>query len=51
MIGTQELLVIAFIAILIFGPSQVPKMGRAAGETIRELRGLGKDLKRKVHDD
>ncbi len=43
-IGMQELLIVGGIALLIFGPRQLPKLGRMAGETIRELRGATKDL-------
>ena len=42
--GTTELLIIAGIATLIFGPSQIPKMGRAMGDTIREFRRAGREL-------
>ena len=44
MIGMQALLVIAAIAMLIFGPRQLPKLGRAAGETLKEFRSIGKTL-------
>jgi len=43
-LGMPELLIIAAIAVLIFGPRQLPKMGKAIGETIREVRGLGKQI-------
>lgn len=43
-LGVQELLIIAGVALLIFGPSRLPKMGKAFGETIREFRKVGKDL-------
>lgn len=49
-LGIQELLVILVIVMLIFGPRQLPKMGRALGETIKEFRGVGKEL-RGLHDD
>ena len=44
MIGIQELLVIGLIAMMIFGPRQLPKLGRALGETIKEFRGVGREL-------
>jgi len=44
MLGMPEMIIIAGIALLIFGPRQLPKMGRALGETIRELRGIRKEL-------
>lgn len=33
-IGTQELLIIAAIALLIFGPSRLPLLGKTIGRTI-----------------
>jgi TatA/E family protein of Tat protein translocase len=44
MVGVQELLIIAVIAMIIFGPRQLPKLGRAMGETIKEFRGISKTL-------
>lgn len=43
-LGPMELVVIAGIALLIFGPRQLPKMGKAIGQTIKEMRGIGKEL-------
>lgn len=42
--GPMELAVIAGVALLIFGPRQIPRLGRALGDTIREFRGVGKQL-------
>lgn len=40
--GLPELLIILFIALLIFGPKQLPKLGGALGRTMKGLReGLG----------
>lgn len=36
--GTQELLIIFGIVLLIFGPAQLPKLGRTFGTTIRNFR-------------
>lgn len=44
MIGVQELMVIALICVVIFGPRQLPKLGRAMGETIKEFRGVRRTL-------
>lgn len=43
-LGMPELLVIGAILVVLFGPSQLPKIGRAAGDTIREFRKVGKEL-------
>jgi TatA/E family protein of Tat protein translocase len=37
-IGTQELLIIFAIALLIFGPKKLPELARSAGKAIREFR-------------
>ena len=44
MIGIQELLIIAIVAVFFFGPRQLPKLGKAVGETIKEFRGISKQL-------
>ena len=41
-IGMPELLVIFVIALLVFGPSKLPELGRSIGEAIR---GFHKALK------
>lgn len=42
--GTTELLVIGGIALLIFGPKQLPRLGRSMGDTIRSFRDAGREL-------
>lgn len=37
-IGTTELLLILGIALLIFGPSKLPKLGKAIGQTIGNFK-------------
>jgi len=44
-IGTTELLVILGIALLIFGPTKLPKLGKSIGKTIS---GFKKGLKDEV---
>ena len=45
--GAGSLILIAFVALLIFGPKKLPELGRAAGNTLREFKnatkGLGED--------
>ncbi len=38
MIGFGEVLVIAFIVVLIFGSTQIPKLARSLGEGLREFK-------------
>jgi sec-independent protein translocase protein TatA len=49
-LGYQEMLVIGGICLLLFGPSQLPKIGRAVGQTIKEFRNVGKELQKSVDD-
>src|SRR5499427_10771905 len=37
-IGLQELVVIFVIALLVFGPKNLPQLGRALGRAMREFR-------------
>lgn len=37
-LGLQELLVVLFIVLLLFGASRVPKLARSLGEAATELR-------------
>lgn len=49
-LGMPEILVIAFVLLIIFGPRQLPKLGRSMGETIREWKAAGKEIE-KLHDE
>lgn len=41
-IGIPELLIILAVALLIFGPKNLPKLGSALGKTVKNLRdGMG----------
>ena len=44
--GIYEIGIVALIAVIIFGPRQLPKLGRSLGETIREFRGVGREIER-----
>lgn len=44
-LGMTELAIIALIALVIFGPSRLPKMARGFGEAIREFRNINKTVK------
>ena len=37
-IGTTELLVVLAIAVLLFGPTQIPKLSRMMGKSIKNFR-------------
>lgn len=37
-IGPMELVLIAVIALIIFGPGKLPEVGKAVGKSIREFK-------------
>lgn len=43
-LGPMEVGVIVLALVLIFGPRQIPKLGRALGETVKSIRGIGAEL-------
>ncbi len=42
-ISTTELLVVLAIVVLIFGPTQIPKLSRMLGKSVKNLRDGMKD--------
>ena len=46
-LGGTELMVLFVIILLIFGPSQIPKMARGLGQAMREFRKAQHEL----HDE
>ena len=49
-LGLPELVIIAAIALLIFGPRQIPRMGKALADTVREMRGIGKAMSEDIEE-
>lgn len=47
-IGIPGLILVLVIALIIFGPSKLPEIGRAFGRTLTEFKSATKDL---VSDD
>ncbi|CAG9615076.1 Sec-independent protein translocase protein TatAd [Bacillus rhizoplanae] len=43
-IGVPGLILILIIALIIFGPSKLPEIGRAFGNTLKEFKNSTKDL-------
>jgi sec-independent protein translocase protein TatB len=39
-VGIQEMLVIAFVAVLVFGPDRLPDLARQAGRMARQVRAF-----------
>ncbi|WP_028782975.1 twin-arginine translocase TatA/TatE family subunit [Thalassobacillus devorans] len=43
-IGVPGLILILVIALVIFGPSKLPEIGKAAGQTLSEFKKSAKDM-------
>jgi TatA/E family protein of Tat protein translocase len=54
-IGTEELIIILLIALIVFGPKKLPEVGRSIGHSLAEFRRASSDirdeLKRGFEDD
>ncbi|MGW8426736.1 twin-arginine translocase TatA/TatE family subunit [Peribacillus simplex] len=47
-IGIPGLILVLVIALIVFGPSKLPELGRAVGSTLKEFKNSTRDL---VSDD
>ena len=45
-LGTTELLVIAVVALVLFGPRKLPEIGRSVGKALGEFKRASDDFKR-----
>lgn len=43
-IGPGEMMLLALLALLLFGPKRLPEIGKAAGEAIASFRNASKEL-------
>lgn len=43
-IGIPGLILILVLALIIFGPSKLPEMGRAVGQTLKEFKNSAQEL-------
>ena len=46
--GNWEWIILFVVILIIFGPKNLPKLGKALGKGIREFRDASKDLKKMV---
>lgn len=49
--GPTELILILAIALVIFGPSKLPEIGKAVGKGLREFKNATKDIQSSFEDD
>jgi len=50
-IGVPGLIIILVIALIIFGPSKLPQLGKAVGQTLKEFKNSTKDIMDDVTDE
>ena len=50
-LGSTEILLIVLVILLLFGPSQIPKMARGFGQAIREFKKAQREIRDEVHGD
>src|SRR6478752_4142826 len=50
-VGLPELAVIAFVAVLVFGPDKLPDFARQAGRMVRQLRQFAHDARDELREE
>jgi sec-independent protein translocase protein TatA len=50
-LGPMEILLILVVALLIFGPSKLPQLGKSVGESLREFKRSMKGEAEKDEDE
>lgn len=50
-IGLPELVVIVFVAVLVFGPDRLPEFARQAGRMVRQLRKLAQSAQSQLREE
>jgi sec-independent protein translocase protein TatA len=48
--GLPELGIILLIALIIFGPAQLPKIGRSVGKALREFRASSSEVTKAIQE-
>jgi TatA/E family protein of Tat protein translocase len=44
-IGTQEMLLILVLALIVFGPKKLPEMGKSIGKSLRQFNQATQDIR------
>ncbi len=50
-LGMPELMMIMFLALLLFGPKKLPEIGKQIGKALGEFKRASNDLKRSIEDE
>jgi sec-independent protein translocase protein TatA len=49
-LGAGEVLLLALLALLLFGPKRLPEVGRQVGRALAEIRRVSREFEREVRD-
>ena len=49
-IGAGEIVLLAILALVLFGPKRLPEIGRQVGRAIAEVRRVSREFEREVRD-
>jgi sec-independent protein translocase protein TatB len=50
-IGLPELVVIAIVAVVVFGPDRLPELARQAGRFVRQMRNLAQSAQNQLREE
>jgi sec-independent protein translocase protein TatB len=50
-IGLPELMVIAIVAVVVFGPDRLPEFARQAGRFVRQMRNLAQNAQTQLREE
>ena len=50
-IGMPELIMIALVALLVFGPKKLPEIGKSLGKGLAEFKKASDELKKTIEDE
>lgn len=50
-LGTPEILLILFVALLLFGPTKLPSLAKSLGKSVREFRRAMSEVQRSLELD
>lgn len=50
-LGLPEIMLIFVVALLLFGPRQLPKIGRTVGKALGEFRRASNEFKKTIEDE
>jgi TatA/E family protein of Tat protein translocase len=50
-IGMQELIIIFFIALIVFGPRKLPELGRSLGKSLSEFKRASNELRHTLDEE